>query len=101
MLEADGVLHTWRLAQPPLPSASAIEATPLPDHRMMYLDYEGAISGNRGNVKRWDAGTFEEEIDSTPTARILKMNGTRLRSLVRLELMDPTTWHLVFLTPDT
>src|SRR4051794_40486433 len=90
MLEADGVLHTWRLAQPPLPSSAAIEATPLPDHRLMYLDYEGPIRGNRGAVKRWDAGTFEVGADAT----ILKMNGSRLTGRIRLE---PTS--LVFLTP--
>src|ERR1019366_9850463 len=88
MLEADGGLLTWRLGQPPLPSSAAIKATRLPDHRMMYLDYEGPISGDRGTVKRWDAGNFDEEMDSTPTVKILKMNGASLHGRIRLESMD-------------
>lgn len=101
MLEADGVLQTWRLVQPPLPSAAAIEATRLPDHRMMYLDYEGPISGNRGTVKRWDVGPFEVGANPTLTAMILKMNGKRLCGRIRLGSIDATTWHLEFLAPDT
>jgi DNA polymerase Ligase (LigD) len=94
MLEADGALQTWRLAQPPLPSSAAIEATRLPDHRMMYLDYEGPVSANRGTVKRWDTGTFEFDENSTPTANILHMNGTRLHGLIRLESIDTAKWLL-------
>ena len=57
MLETDGVLRAWRLAQPPLPG-SIIDAECIFDHRLIYLDYEGPVSGNRGSVVRWDTGTF-------------------------------------------
>lgn len=30
----------------------------LPDHRRVYLDFEGAVSGGRGTVKRVASGTF-------------------------------------------
>lgn len=57
MLERDGVLMTWRLSE--LPAASApIAATRLDDHRIDYLDYEGPISGDRGEVRRVDAGEY-------------------------------------------
>jgi hypothetical protein len=39
-----------------------IECEGLPDHRLIYLDYEGPISGDRGSVTRWDGGTFEVEV---------------------------------------
>jgi hypothetical protein len=94
MLEADGVLQTWRLAKPPLPSAAAIEAARLPDHRMMYLDYEGPVSGNRGMVNRWDVGTFELDVTSTPTTKILNMDGDRVLGRIRLELIATTNWLL-------
>ena len=29
-----------------------------PDHRRMYLDYEGEVSGQRGSVRRVDSGTY-------------------------------------------
>lgn len=58
MLEAGGVLRTWRLESAPK-GGDEITAEPLPDHRLHYLDYEGPVSGDRGTVKRWDRGTYE------------------------------------------
>jgi hypothetical protein len=70
MLERHGVLMTWRLAELP-PAWSRVEQpisppesklTPpvrLADHRLAYLDYEGPISGGRGQVCRYDGGTYE------------------------------------------
>jgi hypothetical protein len=58
ILEAEGVLRTWRLAAPLTPGVD-IPAEPIGAHRLHYLDYEGPVSGNRGSVKRWDWGTFE------------------------------------------
>ncbi len=48
-------LRTWRLHQPPA-EGTLITATALPDHRQMYLEYEGPVSGDRGEVWRWDFG---------------------------------------------
>ena len=38
MLEADGVLQTWRLAQPPA-LACVIDASAIDDHRLFYLEF--------------------------------------------------------------
>lgn len=57
MLEADGVLRTWRLPSPPQTGEVVAEA--IADHRLTYLDYEGPISGNRGTVKCWDRGVYQ------------------------------------------
>jgi hypothetical protein len=59
MLEANGVLVTWRLPWPP--RTGTCEAVKLGDHRLAYLDYEGPVSGDRGIVKRWDAGIYRLE----------------------------------------
>ena len=85
LLEAGSACRTWRLSAPPWqraprlpehspqssaslrpppprkteePGIGAIHADALPDHRLMYLDYEGPVSGNRGTVTRRDGGTF-------------------------------------------
>lgn len=51
-------LLTFRLAgRPDDPGASELRATRLPDHRPVYLDYEGEIAGGRGRVTRVAAGT--------------------------------------------
>jgi hypothetical protein len=58
LLEAGGVLRAWRLLAEPIAGAS-VPAEPNFDHRLLYLEYEGPLSGNRGSVRRWDGGTFE------------------------------------------
>jgi hypothetical protein len=99
MLEAGAVLQTWRLAAPPEVTAGPIEATPLGDHRRMYLDYEGPVSGNRGAVKRWDAGTFSDEIESTPASRRLRFAGARLTGTWRLACGAGGVWRFEFTAP--
>ena len=57
MLEANGKLLTWAI--PDVPSAGLrTTATKLPDHRLEYLDYEGPVSSNRGEVRRIGAGDY-------------------------------------------
>lgn len=56
-LEAGGVARAWRLLEEPR-AATEVPAEPNGDHRLLYLDYEGPVSGGRGAVRRWDAGTF-------------------------------------------
>ena len=60
LLEDGDVLLTWRLSSPP-ESAAVLDALKTFDHRRLYLDYEGPVSGDRGRVTRWDGGTFEWE----------------------------------------
>ena len=47
LLDAGDALRTWRLLSPPA-CLQWIAAEQLPDHRRLYLDYEGPVSGNRG-----------------------------------------------------
>jgi hypothetical protein len=77
MLESGGLLRTWALprlpidwkaahertaaidsACPPIAGGSSVDAEQLPDHRLVYLDYEGPVSHSRGHVSRIEAGTF-------------------------------------------
>jgi hypothetical protein len=83
MLEAGDVLRTWRLEQlpanwksarertaakfdacPVLAAENMIVATQLGEHRHAYLDYEGEVSGGRGNVIRVSAGTYVMKLGS-------------------------------------
>ena len=55
MLEYESKLLTWRLLdEPQLDTILSIEKSA--DHRLEYLDYTGAVDGNRGTVERWDNG---------------------------------------------
>jgi hypothetical protein len=93
LLEAGDVLRAWRLLAEPQPGRP-IPAEPLPDHRLHYLDYEGPISGDRGRVARWDAGTFDWELDVADEVRC-QLAGGRMCGLVTLRRMpDGWTWQL-------
>ena len=76
MLEKEASLRTWRLSSPPS-QPGPIDAEPLADHRIAYLDYEGPVSGNRGNVTRWDHGTYEPLTD-TDNRIELQLTGKKL-----------------------
>lgn len=61
MFESGPVLWTWSLPVPPEccgPSA-AVHARHLAAHRIIYLDYEGDLSGGRGRVEIHDRGTYQ------------------------------------------
>ena len=60
-LEDGEVLKTWALPHLPEPGCE-IPCEALADHRPLYLDYEGPISGGRGTVARWDQGTYSIEL---------------------------------------
>jgi len=59
MLEQSGVLWTWALESLPQPGGEAVAAERLADHRLDYLEYEGKVSGGRGQVIRIDGGDFD------------------------------------------
>ena len=85
LLESDGVLLTWRLSAPL--GCGAVDAEKAADHRLLYLDYEGAIGGGRGRVTRWDGGTYEWEMREPERIRV-RLAGARLHGVLRLEGSD-------------
>ena len=74
-LEAGPVLRSWRILSP-FPAAVPVAAEPIGDHRLLYLDYEGPVSGDRGTVTRVDAGTFTWAVDE-PEHVAVRLTGTR------------------------
>jgi hypothetical protein len=96
MLESGDALATWALAVPP-DTRQPIAAEQLPDHRLAYLDYEGPISGGRGDVSRWDHGACEFQ-RSEPGTVLVWFHGQRLRGAARLLQSDaamPWTFTMV------
>lgn len=94
MLEVAGALRTWALAAEPTPGL-ALPAEALADHRLEYLSFEGPISGGRGQVARWDAGTYETLEESRRLWRV-RLSGDKLRGEMRLELVEAQRWLLSF-----
>lgn len=82
MLDMDGAgpLATWRVLLEPASWGDWVPAERLPDHRRVYLTYEGEISDNRGRVRRVDAGTFVVE-QRDELAWQLRMKGRLIQGL--------------------
>lgn len=82
LLERGGILKAWRL-----PAAfdltSPVPAEPNFDHRLVYLDYEGPVSGGRGEVRCWDAGELVWEEYTEQEIRV-RLNGVHLCGRFRL-----------------
>ena len=94
-LEKGGVLKTWALTQ--LPELGLeIPCDALADHRPIYLDYEGPISGGRGTVTRWDQGTYLVEVWSDDEI-IVEITGAKLVGRVELRRRADLFQHWQFI----
>ena len=83
-LERGEVLLTWRLEREPVDAASLpIAAQSLGDHRKAYLDYEGPLSRDRGDVRRVDGGRLRFE-QVTAGRYVVHLDGARLSGLFTL-----------------
>lgn len=98
MLESENVLLTWKLAKPPV-AGQTVNAQKSFDHRLVCLDYEGPISGNRGHVLRWDAGDFIWQTESEKSIQI-KINSNKCTGLLEITQTEENNW-LVKLKPNS
>ena len=89
LLEHGAVLKAWRLLAEPGPGR-AVSAEPNFDHRMLYLDYEGPLTGDRGSVRRWDAGTFEGAVGGDEWE--VRLAGEKLTGVARMDRTPDGRW---------
>ena len=82
MLDLGQALATWQLLDDPT-GIDTVRARPLGDHRRIYLDYEGPVSGNRGHVTRLDRGEYHN-LERGPNRWQFHMDGTILRGSYEL-----------------
>jgi hypothetical protein len=113
MLEADAALRTWDLRA--LPSAwehalaeqvssvdaqlsgvdaqvFSVDARALPDHRLAYLEYEGPVSGGRGEVTCCDRGSYQL-LAQTPDRLVVRLEGRLLGGVWQLR-RQADLWRL-------
>jgi len=69
-------LATWRASEWPITAST--DFTPLRAHRRVYLQYEGAISGDRGMVHRLHSGDHVIEEDAAEYLVVKLETGQRL-----------------------
>lgn len=86
MLEDGDSLLTWRL-EDRLAEMQPIIAIPLPNHRLRYLDYEGPVSQNRGQVSQWDSGVFDWMLKTAEKLQI-RVQGNRFSGTLILKKQE-------------
>jgi hypothetical protein len=92
-------LATWQLLQDPALLASgrlqAVPARRIADHRRAYLDYEGPVSGNRGQVTRVERG-YCRVVDRRPDCWRVRLTGSVLIGIFEIIAVgDPSSdWVL-------
>ncbi len=76
MFQCSEALATWQFSAAPthLAPGESLSCRKLPDHRLAYLTYEGPIRGNRGEVRRVEAGSYEP-ISVTPARWEVTLHG--------------------------
>jgi hypothetical protein len=102
MLEAGDLLLTWKLAAEPASDGTSCFAERLPDHRPIYLVYEGEVSGGRGTVSRFDGGDYHP-IQQDGETVIVRLSGARLRGTATLARCgrDDQRWRFTFTSDGT
>lgn len=65
------------------------------DHRRMYLDYEGPVSGNRGIVRIWDTGLYIPLVCEENYWE-LRLEGSRVRGFVALSRQETEEKEWIF-----
>jgi hypothetical protein len=94
MLEQGETLKTWRLAAPPTPE-NPVLAEMIGDHRPIYLDYEGPVSGQRGIVRRWDRGEIKD-VEPSRDLWVVCVVGRLLEGTLKLRRISEQLWECVY-----
>ena len=94
MLEHESVLWTWTLATPPDEISEQV-AERIDDHRIAYLDFEGSLTGDRGQVTRIDAGEFTF-VHCAANRIEFALAGERLQGTATLVQEADQRWRLSF-----
>jgi hypothetical protein len=97
MLECGEVLRTWAV-DVPIVAGKECRARALSDHRLVYLDYEGELTGQRGRVRRVDGGLYHALVWSRDRVRVV-VTGSQLVGEIDLRCIRPESggtesWNL-------
>lgn len=114
MLEHGDVMRTWALSQlprdwraahshtratfpncPAVADINEVATQQLSDHRRDYLEFEGDLTNNRGQVIRVEKGTFIEQWE-TPMGWYVSLKGQAIDCSIELDQChsDKTLWTL-------
>lgn len=90
-------LATWRVDLPPNDwlNSQFFQARSLPDHRPIYLDYQGPLTNNRGWVTRCDRGLITLLEDSSDGLAV-ELHGEKISCSLHFTPIDAVrgTWKV-------
>ncbi len=94
MIEQDDSLATWKLYHHPasLPNKD-LELFRIGDHRKMYLDYEGPLTGERGEVACFRRGEAEVLEKNSQRWRV-RLTSEQLSGEFELTLVENDRWRI-------
>jgi hypothetical protein len=93
MLEAGGVLQTYRLDVPPARLAGEeCTATKIHDHPLRFLTYQGSVNKGLGSVRLADSGSYTV-IEESAESYLLNFIGKTLMGEFRLMLVEENRWN--------
>ncbi len=84
LLQAGAVAWTWRLASVPEAGGPSVPGERIADHRLLYLDQQGEVSGGRGTVVRVDGGEYTW-VHLATGRLVVALEGRTLRGELALE----------------
>jgi hypothetical protein len=90
-------LATWRSAVWPIMSPT--ELVKLRDHRPVFLNYQGSLSGDRGSVTQIEVGTCDIEI-SDPSYWTISWPINSLPRRLSLQLIGDDRWQATPVEPE-
>ena len=101
LASGDERLTTFRCPRWPLEIGDEIEE--LPEHRSVYLDYEGPVSNDRGHVTRIDAGSVrcnDLSVDPPTIGLRLESESDSMTQIVVTEIGATTRWIVSMVSAD-
>jgi bifunctional non-homologous end joining protein LigD len=94
MLEAERVLHTWRVGVGPAEiDKGEYGAERIADHPLRFLTYEGPVQNNTGSVKIADCGKYLP-LDEQSGRIEFELDGKILNGRFTLEQVKNAHWIL-------
>ena len=94
MLEADGVLETYRLDLPPEKLFyNSTNAVKIHDHPLKFLTYEGSVNKGKGTVEIAESGTYQQ-LNKTEYQQQFQLDGKILHGNFALTHIADDKWEL-------
>lgn len=99
MLEHGDSLWTWAIDEFPFAENGQI-ARRLPDHRLVYLEFEGELTNGRGHVSQVESGSCYWKVIEDSSISV-ELQGQSMLQNITLAQNEDQGWFLIPKSPDS